>query len=75
MTARDDLRAQKALQGVDFPASKGDLVAYAEERDVDAKSLQALRALPDQRFENMDSVVEAVPQEPEGQDAPGGTER
>jgi hypothetical protein len=30
--------------------------------------------MPDRRFENKDQVVEAVPQEPEG-DAPGGIHR
>lgn len=75
MTTRDDLRAHKALQGADFPATKADLVNYAQSRGVDNKSLQALHALPDQQFENMDSVVAAVPQEPEGEDMPGGTER
>lgn len=75
MTTRDDLRAGKALQGADFPATKDELVAYAERRGADAKSLQALRMLPDRQFGDMDSVMDAVPQEPEGGDVPGGTER
>lgn len=75
MTTRDDLRASKALQGADFPATKNELVEYALSRNVDAKSMQALRALPDEHFENMDAVEQAVPQEPEGTDTPGGTER
>lgn len=75
MTDRDDLRARKALQGADFPATRADLVAYAQERDVDPKMMQALHALPDRQFENMDDVAAAVPQEPEGEDQPGGTDR
>lgn len=75
MTTRDDLRAHKALQGADFPATKDELLAYAEERGVDAKSLQALRTLPEGRYESMDDVADAVPQEPEGENVPGGTER
>lgn len=75
MTTRDDLRAEKALQGADFPATKEELLAYAEQRGADPKSLQALRTLPGGRFDNMDSVVDAVPQEPEGRGVPGGTER
>lgn len=75
MTTRDDLRAEKALPGADFPATKDELVAYAAQRGADAKSLQALRPLPDHRFDDMDGVIDAVPQEPEGRDVPGGTER
>ncbi|KHS53851.1 DUF2795 domain-containing protein [Brevibacterium linens] len=74
MTTRDELRAEKALQGLDFPASKTELIDYATERSATAKTLQTLRTLPDRQFENKDDVVEAVPQEPEG-DAPGGVHR
>lgn len=74
MTTRDELRAEKALQGMEFPASKTELIDYATERSATAKTLQALQALPDRQFENKDDVVEAVPKEPEG-DAPGGVHR
>lgn len=75
MTTRDDMRASKALQGADFPATKDQLIEYAGSRGVDQKSLQALRGLPDKQFSSMDEVIDAVPQEPEGEDAPGGTQR
>lgn len=75
MTTRDDMRASKALQGMDFPATKGTLLEYAESRGADEKSLQALRMLPEKEFGNMNEVVDAVPQEPEGEDVPGGTQR
>ena len=75
MTTRDDIRVRKALQGADFPATTGDLLRYAQSRGVDEKSLQALRALPERRFQAVEEVTDAVPQEPEGQDQPGGTER
>ena len=74
MTARDELRAAKALQGVEFPATKDERIEYASTRGANAKTLQALRTMPERRFENKDQVVEAVPQEAEG-DAPGGTDR
>ncbi|NLZ98553.1 MAG: DUF2795 domain-containing protein, partial [Micrococcus sp.] len=32
MTTRDDMRASKALQGMDFPATKDTLIEYAEPR-------------------------------------------
>ncbi|HEY4578146.1 MAG TPA: DUF2795 domain-containing protein [Yaniella sp.] len=75
MTKRDDLRAAKALQGADFPKTKEELLHYAQTRSADTKTLDALHGLPDQQFNNMDEVIEAVPQEPEGVDQPGGTAR
>lgn len=75
MTERDELRAAKALQGASFPATKDELLDYARTRAVDQKSLQALAALPSGRFESMDDVTASVPQEPEGEDRPGGTAR
>lgn len=63
------------MQGAAFPATKDTLIDYAQTRSADQKTLQALRALPDKEFANMDEVVDAVPQEPEGENVPGGTER
>lgn len=74
MTTRDELRAEKALQGLEFPASKAQLIDYANERSATPKTLQALEALPDRQYGNKDEVIDAVPQEPEG-DAPGGVYR
>lgn len=76
MTARDDLRASRALQGKDFPATKADLIDYVRSRgDNDAKTMQALQRLPDREFQNQRAVLDAVPQEPEGANQPGGTAR
>jgi hypothetical protein len=75
MTRRDDSRVAKALQGADFPADKQTLIDYAQTREAGEETLQGLRALPDREFQNSDEVVDAVPQEPEGADARGGTER
>ena len=74
MTTRGELRAEKALQGLEFPASKSELIDYATERSATAKTLQALEALPERRFESQAGVVEAAPQEPDG-GAPGGAHR
>ena len=57
------------------PKTKEELLHYAQTRSADVKTLDALHGLPDQQFNNMDEVVEAVPQEPEGVDQPGGTAR
>lgn len=62
MTDADDVRVRKALQGVEYPADKATLVAFAEERETDAKTMRALRALPDGEYTNGDEVEQAVPQ-------------
>ncbi|MBB3662274.1 MULTISPECIES: DUF2795 domain-containing protein [Prauserella salsuginis group] len=65
MTDADDRRVRKAIQGVQFPADKETLVAYAQERDADPRTLRALRALPERDYGNGDEVARAVPQRPE----------
>jgi len=75
MTDRDDLRVDKALQGADFPSSKSDLLDYVRTRGADQKTLQAMDTIPDQEFGNKQEVIDAVAQEPEGTDVPGGTAR
>lgn len=75
MTDRDELRAQKALQGADFPAGREALLAYAETRGADPKTMQALQVLPEREFQNMPEVLACIDQEPEGTDRPGGTAR
>ncbi|MGD7001733.1 DUF2795 domain-containing protein [Corynebacterium halotolerans] len=73
MTERDEIRIDKALQGAAFPTSKEDLLQYARERVHDSpKTLHALDALPDREYANKDEVIAAVPQQPEGEDTPGG---
>ncbi len=75
MTKRDELRVEKALQGLEFPASKDQLLDFATDRVGDAETLAALRALPAGQYTSKEDVLAAVPQEPEGGDAPGGTAR
>ncbi|WP_406692548.1 DUF2795 domain-containing protein [Saccharopolyspora sp. ID03-671] len=74
MTRRDDMRVAKALQGLDFPADRDQILDFATDREADAETLSALRSIPSARYASKDEVVHAVPQEPEG-DAPGGTAR
>ena len=74
MTRRDDVRVDKALQGAAFPADRQALLTYAQERGADEETLEAIRALPERDYGKMAEVVDAVPQEPEG-DRPGGVAR
>ncbi|MGH3319113.1 MAG: DUF2795 domain-containing protein [Streptosporangiaceae bacterium] len=67
MTAADRRRVRKALDGLGYPASKGEITTYAEDRGADAKTREALRALPDSVYHNGDDVERAVPQSPAGE--------
>jgi hypothetical protein len=45
------IQVQKALGGIDYPASKEDLVKHAEEKGADEEVLSALKDLPDRKYE------------------------
>lgn len=54
------IQLQKFLGGVDYPASRDDLVKKAEEAGADDNVLSALRNLPDRQFDGPTGVSEAV---------------
>ena len=45
------IQVQKALGGIDYPASKEELVKHAEEKGADEEVLSALKDLPDRKYE------------------------
>lgn len=51
-----------ALQGIDFPARKQDLISHAQEHNADEVVLKELRALPDQEYKNMAEVMKGFGQ-------------
>lgn len=65
MTDSDERRVAKALQGLEFPAEKSALVAYAEERGAAERTLRALESLPEGSYGSSDEVEQAVPQQPD----------
>ncbi|MQA13599.1 MAG: DUF2795 domain-containing protein [Pseudonocardiaceae bacterium] len=65
MTDRDELRVRKALQGMDFPADRDQLLDYATDRSAGQRTVEALRALPAGSYGSVDEVEQAVPQSPE----------
>ncbi|ASU78571.1 DUF2795 domain-containing protein [Actinopolyspora erythraea] len=69
MTDADERRVNKALQGLEFPADKAELIRYAEDREADPRTLRALRALPEGTYQDGGEVERCVPQRPE--EAPG----
>ncbi|HXD27137.1 MAG TPA: DUF2795 domain-containing protein [Arthrobacter sp.] len=61
--APNPIELQKALGGVDYPASVEDLVSAAEGNGADDSVLDALRALPDQEYDSPVQVTEAFSRE------------
>jgi len=54
------IELQKHLSGVDYPASKDDLVRTAEEQGADEETLTALRGIPDKEYDSPTAVSKAV---------------
>jgi hypothetical protein len=51
---------QKALSGVDYPASKADIVKHAQEHGGDKEVLDALNGIEDREYEGPSGVSAAV---------------
>ena len=51
MAKVNPIELQKALGGMDYPASKENLVKHAEEKGADEEVLSYLRDLPDRNYE------------------------
>lgn len=54
------IELQKHLGGVDYPASRDDLVKKAEENGADDEVLEALRGIPDREYDAPTAVTKAV---------------
>ena len=51
---------QKHLGGVDYPASRDDLVRTAEQHGAGSDLLDALRGIPDKQYDSPTAVSKAV---------------
>jgi hypothetical protein len=58
VSAREAAEIQVVLEGVDLPADKKKLVAYARSQDEQAAA--ALQALPEREYRSLDEVGEAL---------------
>lgn len=54
------VQVQKFLDGVDYPASKDDLVNTARNEGADDRVIEALDRLPDQQFNSPVDVSQAL---------------
>lgn len=50
------------LKGIDFPASKQDLIEYAEENDAPDDVIDVLEHFPDETYHSMAEVIQGVAQ-------------
>jgi hypothetical protein len=48
------------LSGIDFPASKQDLLKHAKEQSADQEVLDVLNQMPDQKYGSMADVMKGV---------------
>ncbi len=60
MAKTNPIQLQKHLKGVDYPASKQDLISHAEQQGADDKALSVLQQLPDEEYETPADVSKAV---------------
>lgn len=54
------IQVQKFLGGIDYPASKEDIVRTAKESGADENVLSALEGIPDREYDGPTAVSEAV---------------
>lgn len=59
MTKPNPVQMQKFLGGIDYPASRDDLVAHAERSGADEAVLSQLRELPDRSYDGPNAVSQA----------------
>lgn len=56
------VQVQKFLRGVDYPASKEQLIESAQEEGADEQTLELLGSLPDRQYESPISVSQELGQ-------------
>lgn len=54
------IEIQKALSGIDYPASRDDIVRHAEEHGGDDEVVNALKTIEDREYEGPSGVSSAV---------------
>lgn len=60
MAKANPIQIQKHLKGVDYPASKQDLIEHAQQQGADENIRSVLEQLPDEEFETPAEVSKAI---------------
>lgn len=62
MTKANPIQVQKFLSGMDYPASKEEVVKHAKSKGADENIMRTLEQLPDEDFETPTDVSKAIGQ-------------
>lgn len=62
MGGRSPANVANFLEGIDFPATRDDLVNHAEDNNAPMEVIHVLEDLPDQTYNNMADVMSGVGQ-------------
>ena len=54
------VQVEKFLKGVDYPATKEDLIRHAQQQGADQQVLETLKQLPDRTFDGPSGVNKAI---------------
>lgn len=60
MAEINPIHLQKALKGVDYPASKDDLISKAKDNGADDEVMTFLNGLPDREFGGPNGVTKEI---------------
>ena len=60
MAKVNPIQLQKHLKGVDYPASKEELIEHAKKNGADEDALAALEQIPDEEYEGPTDVSAAI---------------
>jgi hypothetical protein len=60
MDSSSAAQLKSLLVGVDLPADKAQLLAYAVQQHADPQNVAALRSLPEREYESLDEMVEEL---------------
>ena len=60
MASVNPIQLEKYLKGVDYPASKNDLIKRAEQNGADQRVLDTLKQLPDRTFDGPSGISKAI---------------
>lgn len=58
--ASNPIEIQRYLTGVEYPATKDDLISRADENDAPDEVIEELQAIDEEQFEGPDEVLEAL---------------
>ena len=60
MASVNPIQLEKYLKGVDYPASKNDLIKQAQQNGADQRVLETLKQLPDRSYEGPAGISKAI---------------